>query len=291
MLVVFWSCTKETSKQEEDDVDEILSIVLGDTAVSVDGLDDGGAQDTTYDSNSGKVAVFGRGHYRFGRRIDSVKVDPVVEFIGEDTAIVTLNRELFGMFIIVTLDSNNVPVDTTEKDMHIYSVQKIRVVKREYKVKTGRRWRIDMVSMFRAWSENSDVDIQWLEVKKPNGQTVHYDNPDSIMIGRFENMMTFRWNQIVGGFVYIDNPDTSGTRVMLHYGARGRFKKARRPFNDRGIFPDAVEGDGIFSGAWTIHRGRGIFHAFVDVLDNETIVNPDAPYNSVVWGFPYRVIP
>jgi hypothetical protein len=48
-------------------------------------------------------------------------------------------------------------------------------------------------------------------------------------------------------------------------------------------------GGGVFEGTWTTGPQEGRRRVAIDVIDEDTLFDDEAPYDSAAWGFPYRI--
>jgi len=155
----------------------------------------------------------------------------------------------------------------------------------------GRRWHMFRISGSLAQSPETSLSFEWVKVTDGEQEWTIEDPLEFIL--DVEQIPVFGRMDTVKVYVKINNSapyaDKPGETVLLRYHNDRRMHRARRPFNDEGIYPDETAGDGIYSGMWVVRGHRGIFHAFVDAIDNGTIYDDQLPYNSLAWGFPYIV--
>lgn len=292
-LIASHSCMKNLSGLESEGPDEaaIRELIEGDPELfNVLGIDDDGAQDLEYSTEFPKPAEailpirFGRkGHFR----LESIDID-----FSNDTAFVTIVRSFDGKFIIIARDT------TTSPSAHIYKkpmgntiTRKAIFVKVANTSNPRLNWGLKGLSMSECYSDTCTITINEVRIVTPDTELVVTAPLDCLMPK--EAIPTVSTGDTVKVYVTLsntnENPPEPGETVLLRYRTDHRCRRARRAFNDEGIYPDEVAGDGIYSGFWVVHQHRGIYHAYFDVIDNGTLYDDTLPYNSAVWGTPYRV--
>ncbi len=254
---------------------------------AVEGINDDGALPLSYESDTFSKSFdlieplkFGRkGHFR----LEAFQVN----FPEPGLAIVTVKYSFDGRFMILTPDSvYNKPMANTILRRAVFR-------KIENAENPRRRWRLRAISGSEAVSDGLctiDFDSVSIQDQKGNKWTI----TDPLAFYRnLDEIPTFEPDDSV--FVYVtvfnsqEDSEQPGTTVLLRYRNDRGMHRARTPFNDEGVYPDLVAGDGLYSGVWKVHHRKGIFHAFVDAIDNDTIYTDNRPYNSRVWGIPYIV--
>jgi len=241
--------------------------------------------------------------FKFGRIVNRDSVERFVNIRVEgDTAFVHVETELQGRFVILEkLDDNG---DTLVRHMKPlkHFVQKNAVyVKRDNENQHRRRWRMLELSGGVGHSPNNTVSILKIKVVSGlTGQEYIFDNPLENMYELPDNLPVFPMGDEVTVTVTVENTSSNPVlhengateSVFLHYGMRPRVKRNRHPMPYIG---QDNEGNKMYENTWTVNRPALLsYHAVIDVIDNGTIFKADAdtyPYNSMTWGFPYRVHP
>jgi len=261
------------------------------------GLDDDGDQPPEYDNTGFWKPLDLIQPIRFGRRghfeLESVDVD----FISDSTAVVTVLRSYNGRFLVLARDTSSADPAVAKlysKDMKNEIVRKAIMVRVGNTGDALRDWRIQEVSMVEARSVPTTLAIEELKiVDEAAGFQLTVTSPLETFFRKYEGLPTFHSGDTVKVYVKVSNSQPyaakPGETVLMRHGADHRMHRARRPFNDNGRYPDAVAGDGIYSGWWLAGPRLGLHHAFIDVIDNGTIFDDVAPYNAAAWGTPYRV--
>ena len=302
--LVLNSCEKNPAGLETPNIDvvAIRDLIASDPEVfSQIGVDDDGAQNPTYELGNLTKSEEQINTVKFGRKGKFQLESVDVEFFGKpgepDTlAIATITRSFNGNFMVVEKDTNPATPESLivyKKDMANTLVRKVKFHRVANTPDPPKNWRRYEVSMEVCSSVPTTISVSEVKIVPPNSDAIVVTSPLDYFMDRDEGIPTFSQGDTVKVFVTLSNsnhyPPPPGTTVLLHYRCNHRFERARRPFNDAGLYPDVVAGDGIYSGYWIVRRPKGVFHAVIDVIDNGTIFDDVAPYNSVSWGTPYKV--
>lgn len=264
------------------------------------GYDDGGEQLYFYDTEGLNGSENVLNTIKFGRKGEFRPESVEFEYFGNpgepDTmAIATITRKFIGKFVIAEKDTTNAPEDYRiyTKTMDHTLVRKAVFERRHFTGSPRLDWKLDQVSMGMGYSTPTTLIIHEVKILGPAGQEFTMTSPLDYWMAKDSELPVFSRLDTVKVFVKLSNsnnyPPAPGTTVLLHHGVNGRLVRARRPLNDEGVYPDAAAGDGIFSGSWVVQRKPGLYHTVIDAIDNGTIFNATAPYNSLGWDTPYRV--
>ena len=299
----------------------LMDIVNGDDALSLDGFNDGGANDDDYEDGDLNRIVDGENFtypIRWGRR--DVTAEVTVDFepfaVDSDTIVALIERNVSGTLIVLNVDiSDAVIADSSFKDFAMTGQRKIRFVRIDNSDNPRLNWKLEAITPFVAYSENSNVEIDSIMVYKSSisdselSDELYFkiENVDDLLNTFFdrEDLPHFHPEQFVKVEVAVhrnsENEFDFDERTFLHYG-RHHGPKHRKPmFDDGGLVdywgytsPDEVADDDIHTGLWSMHPtapdGEDHFYrAFFDVLDEESLLDPDGEYHSFVIGFPYVV--
>jgi hypothetical protein len=265
------------------------------------GVDDDGAQNPEYNSFGTPKITEQINTVRFGRR-GRFRLEAIdVEFFGapqepDTLAIATITRSFDGKFIVIEKDTE----DLTPEDFLIYEKEMENTICRkavfERTANTDdpvHKWRLKEVSMGQGFSDPTTITLAEITIEAPGIEPITVASPLDHFMDRQNGIPTFAPGDTVKVYATLTNtnqyPPEPGTTLLLHFAVNRRMRRARRPFNDEGIYPDQIAGDGIFSGFWIAQHRSGIYHAVVDAIDNGTIYDDTAPYNSLSWGTLYKV--
>lgn len=248
---------------------------------------------------------------RFGRKINNrFRRQVIFTRINEDSALVSITRELRGNFV----SFEKIDYDTTDPDtLALYRKPLRHIVKRkaifvkrnsddQYEDNPGRgRWKLQAVTLGDGKSyPTNTIQIHEVVIHNSAGDSIVFTDPLETFLSVPEDIPTFNTGEMVTIRVKLENttgnpfkgPDGATETLLLHYGIN-RFHHARKRFTYMGI--DQATGDNVYEGFWRIgQQPYRVRHAIVDAIDNGTIYDnneDDYPYNSTTWGAPYRVVP
>ncbi len=263
---------------------------------------------------------------RWGRFVDSVEGSVTFESFeaGTDTIYALIEKVISGTFVVVngdtaTTDSGFVfmPSDTTEKPFQMTSQRRLRFVRvfqDENDPFLG--WRIRGRTPVVITTESSNVNITGVTLEREVDINMFepvfsLENTDDILntFITLQDMPHLLNHEFIKTLAYVENSNpgindypASGEGVFMHYG-KGHHRKARKPLFDDGgevtinghTSNDAVADDNEFTRIWRVHRRLPdypveIYQLFIDVIDYETMLNPEGEYHSVIIGFPYLLV-
>ena len=211
---------------------------------------------------------------RFWRHIRSVERRFEYAFADTDstgrptTARVTIHTFLAGTFNVAVGDSGVID-SVVHKPLHDHAVRHVRL-KRVLLPGTRRdAWKIVATSGVEVTSRDATVEIQSLRVQSGALDTT-ITNPRELF--RLRAILKLTAGEPTTLTVTTNHSDD----LVLLYTRLGRF-----PFHNNG--------DGTYSGTWRAPVFEGFKHFAVNALTRGTLVDPEAPYDSKAWAFPYRV--
>ncbi|MBH50157.1 MAG: hypothetical protein CMG69_05340 [Candidatus Marinimicrobia bacterium] len=303
---IFTACESEMDSYAYREV-QLNSLLEGDDALGLDGLDDEGATDDyqegietnigtkileSYHPDSGYV-------FRFGRRINSVEKS-ITYTHEENISIAEIIRTVSGDFISKIIDTTANDTFIFEKDFQTEFQRRVRFINESIS-ENQRRWKIDALTLG-IGGTGTKMNIHKLEYYT-------FDNNESWVsifqlqdgldefIPRDSLPMFDAWNDIkVELTVSNQGPEfdyESGERVSFHYG-KSRWHKARRKMYDGGQIGDQTANDNIFTKIWTVHGpglgfDRRVFRGFFSVIDYQSLFNSEEDLHTTVWTLPYIV--
>lgn len=132
-----------------------------------------------------------------------------------------------------------------------------------------RGWRLVAVSAAEILSEPTTKDIVSLEILS---RSVQRTIDDPLALVRVADLPTFQ----PGEEVTLRVTTTDATDyVFLHTGSlKDEFRSL---------------GNGVFEGTWRVGERQGRRHVGIDVIDEATLFDDQAPYDSAMWVLHYRV--
>lgn len=291
-------------------------LISSDPVFAFDGLQDDKYQDEDAGSGSAgsmptgalhKAAVdtLWPGNYdrlRARRRITDVQLSFTIDSSNADTAYVTIMRSLTGTFTIAGFnDSAGVLVlaDSISKPFSLSTIRRARFVAGGSATDSSEGWKLDALTAITG-TAGSKVALEAITVSDSAGTilTLTAETLQTHFFSR-DNLPTLAARQNFDLFVTVSNsgpefPVGPGEIVGAHRGGRhGTTRYAvRRNLRDRGVAPDAVAGDNIYSrrmtaGAYT--ENIRPFRLFVDVVDISGTLVAAEELSLAFAGIPYRI--
>ncbi len=279
-------CTKNTETTTDEAA--IQALIQGDYADyfgSTTAVNDSGSRDDTLTTSKSGTKGFIVG---WGRQLTDVSTDISIQ-IDNDTANVTINRNLSGIFHVIWAPDSPGAITDSIKDFMDRSERYALFVREGDPDEPIRRgWRLKALSNVKVNTQNlpdsiARVNITKVEVTKLDEndnelETIELNDP-SVLWNR-DSIPVFLPGEKVRVRVYVDNT-TPTVFAFLHYNtARFRHRRDRMIYN-----PDL----GCFEGVWYTPMDTGIYHAAVDIIEQPSFYNSSYPYVSNIWLYVYRV--
>ena len=295
-LLAAVGCSKNPAELSDNQLEDGLKAVVEDNMdyFTTDGLNDDGAQPVSYSTGGFLKPEAFIEPIKFGRKgfftLESLNVIKNEDGLLEAVVVHSFD----GNFFIVAKDTANpTSVGTLYKKEMKNTVTRRALFKQIAHTKNRRKnWKLRGISGSELVSENCTITIDEVKIIASNGHSWTITNPMDFFTN-IEEIPTFQPKDSIEVYVTLQNTndwaEKPGVTALLRYRNDRGMHRARKSFHDDGIAPDKVAGDGIYSGMWIIGHRRGVFHAFVDVIDNGTLYDDTAPYDSRAWGIPYAV--
>ena len=301
LLLITVGCSKNPAESSDNELENSLKAVVEENAdyFTADGLNDDGAQPINYSTDGLLKPLMPIDPIRFGRKgrfqLESLNITRNEDGLLEAVVVHSFN----GRFFVLAVDSLNPNAVGTlyEKDMK-NTITRRAIFRRMGRSKQGRtkhhrmNWKLKCISGSELVSEQTSIMIDQVKIMATNDSSWTITDPLNFSMN-IDDIPTFQPGDSVKVYVTLQNrnvySEKPGEIVLLRYRNNRGMHRARKAFHDDGVYPDETAGDGIYSGMWAIGHRRGVFHAFVDVIDNGTLYDDTAPYDSRAWGIPYRV--
>ena len=310
----------ETSNSINNIESALNDIIAGDDALHIDGVNDDDVTGDDYQSDDGLGRIVDREYFTdpvwWGRRnVSSTTTVEYDEFTSEDDTIIAhISKEISGTFKVYNIEDWGVHniIDSSFKDFTMSGARNIRFVRIDNSDNPIHNWRIDAVTPVFASSPESTVQIQSITIYQSsddsNGSDEVYFQITNDQLDNYfgrDDLPHFLPGQFVKIEVELLNTNTGelDERTYMHYGRRHGFRYRRYMFDDGGEIawgpheyhsPDEIADDNTYTGMWRMHGAADgmhpyVYRAFFDVIDEESLLDPDGEYHSVIIGFPYFV--
>lgn len=311
LFTLVWMSCADVDHENSDDIAYMMKLMENDILLSLDVLDNEGAEDEEYSTGifmDGGLKIMADTLYpndsyrlRFGRQVTdrsrSVSFD-----IQDDTAYADLSRSISGNFYVVAYDSSHTMVDSFVKAFSEEFERRVRFVSTDSS--SDRPWRIDAVTIGNGGGGDK-TRITDLSFYSGDSNTALFsyaaDDLSEYFIQR-SDLPTFTVRDTLRVELTIENDDPvfdpgpwdSGEKTMMHFG-RGRDERARRRMHDSGLNADITADDNVYSLYWRAHNIHSdhvarVFNMHFVSIDNGTLFISDGGYNTAVWSLPYKIV-
>jgi len=296
------SCKEETTADDfTAEQEAAIQSVLEDSAdIAFDAINDEAEGNFSGTAGSGMQEVI---DLRFGR-IRNKPVERSIEIVKEtdSTATAYVHTRVEGKFVVAKseMSADTLKFEKYSKDFAHEIDRVVHLIRFQDLEDESMNWKIDEVSLAAGQSvpDNKAVILQ-VKITSPDQDPVIITDP----LAYFQegaNVFTFpQWEEVTVEVTVKNNlpePDryyigdsTQSETVLLHHGRAPRsFNKFyRTAFDFKG---QDANGNNLYEGTWSIREVRGMHNAVIDVIENNTIYNKDAGYDSNTWQAAYRVV-
>lgn len=238
--------------------------------------------------------------FRVGHKVRLVNRNLNIEFQG-DTAYGTLTKTFEGtLFILASYDSTSTQPDTLiEKPFTSVVTRKLIFVRIAYTPFPARNWALAAISLPEGGTQSPNIDITKLTAFLPNGDTLMINAPNEYFL---ERRWQFRWrwrnfpiiprNAEVTLRVELTSAYEDNDFVTLTYGAnRFGMHRAKKRFNLVSSTFNGTGYDKVYEQTFTTHQYVGFYHAIINAMPGQVVLDDSAPVESEFWGIPYFIWP
>ncbi len=272
LLVGFYGCeTSPTGTEYSTDIEAIKALMIDNPGGYFSYIDHYGEEDTkTINENKAESYTI---WWREPTNVDMIIGVDIVN----DSAHVKFSPEIKGIFHIFEYDT--LLPDTI---MHYMKNMMDNVIHyavfKHYPDSIGYRgWRLDKITGVEITSYPNTVNIDSVLIECESYPNTLIINP----------LVFFQWNNILsfspGEEVFITVYTDDDIYAFLH--ARGH----RNGYTGWWRWELSNAGEGIFSGSWVVPQVPRVRMFALDILNKNTIDNPEYQYDSNVWVFPYII--
>ncbi|MCH7575912.1 MAG: hypothetical protein IIA59_12430 [Candidatus Marinimicrobia bacterium] len=239
---------------------------------------------------------------RTRRRITDVQLSFTVDSINDDTAYVTITHSLTGNFTVAGFNDSAgvwVLVDSISKSFSLSTNRRARFIAGGSATDSSEGWRLDALTALTGMA-GAKIDVGGITVTDSLGIVLSLTGFDPVdhFFNR-DNLPTFKAHQNFDLFVSVvrtgpEFPVGPGEIVGVYRGGRhGTTRYAvRRNLHDRGVAPDEVAGDNIYSRTLTVGPYTANirpFRMFIDVVDVNSMLVASEEFAMGFIGIPYRI--
>ncbi len=219
--------------------------------------------------------------------------------VNGDTAYAHITNTFDGtLFILASNDTASSRPDTVVKKPFTSVITRNVVLTRDTDTsKNYRKWRISAVSLPMGGTQLTDISIKKLTVFLPNGDSLVVNNPNDYYLvrnwkqwWRWHNVPVIQMNSEIKIRVELTSNYPENDYVSLTFGAdRFGFNRSKKLFN----LVQSQENGGVYYKVYEqSFRSKlyaGYFHAIINAIPKQVVVNDSAPVSLDTWGVPYFV--
>lgn len=235
--------------------------------------------------------------FKVGQKMRLVNRTLSIDF--QDTiAYGTLTKTFEGLlFIAASYDSNATEPDTLIRKPFTAIVTRNLIFKKIGNTPYPRKnWILAAISLPEGGTQSPNIDITKMKIFLPNGDTLTINSPNNYYLRRGWGW----WH----GIPFLGRDDSVTVRVELYsafseddfvsltWGANRWIKhRAKRLFELVSSTPNGSGFDKVYEQTFITHQWPGFYHAIVNALPKQVILDAAAPVESESWGVPYFVHP
>ena len=260
---------------------------------------------TSFDYNydeEGVMEFFGKVNaeiypFRVGQKMRLINRTLSIDF--QDTiAYGTLTKTFEGLLLIAaSYDSNASEPDTLLKKPYTAVITQNLIFKRINNTPYPRKnWILAAVSLPEGGTQSPNIDIMKTTIFLSNGDTLVIDSPNDYYLRRGWGW----WHNIP----FLGHGDSTTIRVELYsayeeddfvsltWGANRWIKhRVKKLFDLVSSTPNGTGYDKVYEQTFTTHQWPGFYHAIINALPKQVIVDDFTPVETESWGIPYFVHP
>ncbi|MCU0405948.1 MAG: hypothetical protein MUE64_03080, partial [Ignavibacteriaceae bacterium] len=219
--------------------------------------------------------------FKVGQRMRLVNRTLSIDF--QDTiAYGTLTKTFEGLLLIAaSYDSNATEPDTVIKKSFTAIVTRNLIFK---------------ISLPEGGTQSPNIDINKTTIFLPNGDTLSIDSPNNYYLRRgwgwWHNIPFLGHGDSVKIRVELFSAFEEDDFVSLTWGANRWIKhRVKRLFDLVSSTPNGNGWDKVYEQTFVTHQWPGFYHAIINALPKQVILDDATPVESESWGIPYFVHP
>lgn len=234
--------------------------------------------------------------FRVGHKMRLVNKTLNIIFDNDTMATGILTKTFEGvLFIAASYDSESVEPDTViEKPFTSVITRKLIFIKIANTDRPFLNWVIAAVSLPEGGTQSPNIDITRLTIFLPNGDTLYIESPNDYFLRRhrgwWRRIPVLLSGQSVTLRVELFSEYEEDDFVTLTYGAnRLGYHRAKRRFELVSSTPVGNGFEKVYEQTYTTHQYPGFFHAIINAMPSQVILDDAAPVEAEAWGVPYTV--
>ena len=235
--------------------------------------------------------------FKVGQKMRLVNRNLSIDY--QDTiAYGTLTKTFEGLLLIAaSYDSNATEPDTLIRKSFTSVVTRDLIFKKIGNSPYPRRnWIIAAISLPEGGTQSPNIDIQRAWIFLPNGDTLTIDSPNNYYLRRgwgwWRSIPTLNHEDSVKIRIELFSNYEAKDFVSLTWGANRWIKhRVKKLFDLVSSTPNGTGFDKVYEQTFTTHQWPGFYHAIINALPQQVILDDATPVEAESWGIPYFVRP
>lgn len=235
--------------------------------------------------------------FRVGQKMRLVNRTLSIDF--QDTlAYGTLTKTFEGLLLIAaSYDSNSTEPDTLIEKPFTAVVTRNLIFKKINNTPYPRKnWIIAAISLPEGGTQSPNIDLQKMTIFLQNGDTLVIESPNDYFLRRGWGW----WHQIpILGYgdsatirIELFSNYQEDDFVTLTWGANRWIKhRVKKLFDLVSSTPNGTGYDKVYEQTFRTHQWPGFYHAIINALPRQVILDDATPVEAEAWGIPYFVHP
>jgi hypothetical protein len=235
--------------------------------------------------------------FRVGQKMRLVNRTLSIDF--QDTiAYGTLTKTFEGLLLIAaSYDSSANKPDTLIEKSFTAVVTRNLIFKKVGNTPYPRRnWIIAAISLPEGGTQSPNIDLKKMTIFLQNGDTLVIDSPNDYFLRRgwgwWHNIPILQTGDSVIVRVELFSSYQEDDFVTLTWGANRWIKhRVKKLFELVSSTPNGEGYDKVYEQTFRAHQWGGFYHAIINAMPKQVILDDDTPVESEAWGIPYFVHP
>lgn len=235
--------------------------------------------------------------FRVGQKMRLVNRTLSIDF--QDTiAFGTLTKTFEGLLLITaSYDSNATEPDTLIKKSFTAVVTRNIIFKKIANTPYPRRnWIIAAISLPEGGTQSPNIDIQKMTIFLPNGDSLVVESPNDYYLRRgwgwWHNIPILGLGESATIKVELYSAYEEDDFISLTWGANRWVKhRVKKLFELVSSVQNGNGWDKVYEQTFTTHQWPGFYHAIINALPRQVILDDATPVETESWGIPYFVHP
>ena len=208
----------------------------------------------------------------------------------------TLTKTFEGTLLIAaSYDSNATEPDTLIQKSFTAVVTRNLIFKKINNTPFPRRnWILAAISLPEGGTQSPNIDITMMSIFLPNGDTLTIDSPNNYYLRRgwgwWHNIPILGYEDSVKVRVELFSNYQEDDFVTLTWGANRWIKhRVKRLFELVSSTPNCSGYDKVYEQTFRAHQWPGFYHAIINAMPRQVVLDDATPVECEAWGIPYIV--